>query len=184
MEADWEFEAGGDAPVIEANCAGFVDLRRAPERIWELREAAEFPDLAETLLRLNAGSSPVWSSKCDLWLELSSGEFDAGELDAPPGCSAHAAGCYIDLLPRSMERWALPVLVETDCRDLCARFHAIPLRSCRADLVIRNATFAPERSGLGITAYLTACGASSSEAAERLRTALRVLADVLCGHAG
>ena len=31
MEADWEFEVGGDAPVIEALWAGFVDLRSQPD---------------------------------------------------------------------------------------------------------------------------------------------------------
>ena len=35
MEADWEFEVGGDAPVIEARWPGFVDLRRNPERAME-----------------------------------------------------------------------------------------------------------------------------------------------------
>ncbi len=32
MEADWEFEVGGDAPVIEAHWPGFVDLRQNPEQ--------------------------------------------------------------------------------------------------------------------------------------------------------
>ena len=27
MEADWEFEVGGEAPVIEASWEGFIDLR-------------------------------------------------------------------------------------------------------------------------------------------------------------
>jgi hypothetical protein len=39
MEADWEFEVGGDAPVIEAPWPGFVDLRLHPERAWQLSEA-------------------------------------------------------------------------------------------------------------------------------------------------
>ena len=30
MEADWELEIGGDAPVIEAHWTGFVDLRADP----------------------------------------------------------------------------------------------------------------------------------------------------------
>jgi hypothetical protein len=30
MEADWEFEVGGDAPVIDALWPGFVDLRLSP----------------------------------------------------------------------------------------------------------------------------------------------------------
>ena len=40
MEADWEFEVGGDAPVIEACWEGFIDLRKTPERARQLPEAA------------------------------------------------------------------------------------------------------------------------------------------------
>src|SRR4051812_38986462 len=53
MEADWEFEIGGDAPVIEANWKGFVDLCAHPERVSELTECGELPALAEALVRLN-----------------------------------------------------------------------------------------------------------------------------------
>ena len=38
MEADWEIEIGGDAPVIEAHWFGFVDLRIEPSRANELPE--------------------------------------------------------------------------------------------------------------------------------------------------
>ena len=40
MEADYEVEAGGEAPVIEALWPGFVDLRLQPERIGEIQEVA------------------------------------------------------------------------------------------------------------------------------------------------
>ncbi len=42
MEVDWEVEVGGGAPVIEALWMGFVDLRRNPERLGEIAEAANF----------------------------------------------------------------------------------------------------------------------------------------------
>ena len=43
MEADWEIEVGGKAPVIEARWPGFVDLRLHPERASQFPEAAELP---------------------------------------------------------------------------------------------------------------------------------------------
>src|SRR5580658_1022540 len=98
MEADWEFEVGGDGPVIEACWAGFVDLRRMPERACDLPESALLPGLAMVLQRLNSEASPFWTSKCDFWPMLEAGEFAPDELDAPPGCAAHAMSCYIDLL--------------------------------------------------------------------------------------
>ena len=41
MEADWEMEIGGSAPVIDAFWAGFEDLRRSPERAGALPESQE-----------------------------------------------------------------------------------------------------------------------------------------------
>jgi hypothetical protein len=182
MEADWEVEVGGDAPVIEAQWPGFVDLRRGPERAWYLPEAAQLPALAEALARLNAAASPVWTSKCDFWPHLESDEFEPDELDAPPGCAAHAMGCYIDLLPKSSRQWLFPAMAASACKHVCSRQRAVPLRCCRLDLVIRQAFATPELMGLGITAYLTACGESQAEAATVLQTALAAFADALCGH--
>ena len=187
MEADWEFEVGGEAPVIEAAWPGFVDLRRNPERAWELPEAAELLALAEALARLNAAASPVWTSKCDLWPVVDIAEFDADELDAPPECAAHAMGCYIDLLPRTDRsrndlQWCQPDEAAAACKQVCGLLHVVPLRCCRVDLVVRRAFLAPDEMGLGITAYLTACGPSPAEAMQTLEAALAAFARVLCGH--
>jgi hypothetical protein len=184
MEADWEFELGPDAaglaaPVIEAHWAGFVDLRHHPERASDLPEAAQFPALAEALARLNVADSPVWTSKCDLWPRLEPDEFDPDELDAPPGCAAHAMGCFIDLLPRSDQRWALPAMAEKACKRICGLLRAAPLRCCRADLVIRRAFITPELLDLGVTVYLISCGASPAEAERTLQAALTVFTDAL-----
>jgi hypothetical protein len=182
MEADWEFEVGPDAaglaaPVIEAHWAEFVDLRDHPESAEHLPEAAQFPALGEALARLNAADSLVWTSKCDFWPHLEPGEFDPEELDALPGSSTHAMGCYIDLLPRSDQQWALPAMAEKACKRICGLLHAVPLGCCRADLVIRRVFITPDGMDLGITAYLTSCGESSAAAAEALEAALATFTD-------
>jgi hypothetical protein len=184
MEADWEFELGPDAegsaaPVIEAHWKGFVDLQRQPVRTMDLPESAQLPALAEALTKLNAADSPVWTSKCDYWPHLEAGEFDSDELDAPHGCSVHAMGCFIDLLPRSDQQWALPEMAEKACKRICGLLNAVPLRCCRADLVIRRAYIAPKLMDLGITAYLTACGKSPEEAKRTLEAALAAFTDAL-----
>ncbi len=187
MEADWEFEVGGDAPVIDAGWEGFVDLRLTPERAGDLArrlrslpEAVELPALAAALERLNSQLSPVWTSKCDFWPVLGPAEWDADELDAPGGGYAHAMGCSIDLLPSSGEQWSHPQLAEGACRRLCSLLGPAPLRGCRVDLVVRSALVAPDRISLGITAYLTTCGVTPAQAKGSLESALAAFADALC----
>jgi hypothetical protein len=182
MEADWEIEIDDEAPVIDACWPGFVDLRLAPGRAWELDEVRELPAFAEALERLNLPASPVWTSKCDFWPVLDAGDFDADELDAPTGHAVHASGCYIDLLPRSDPQWTSPAKAAAECKFLCSLLRTVRLRCCRVDFVIRLAQITPDLKGLGITAYLTACGTSAGEAKRTLQDALDVFTDALCSR--
>jgi len=184
MEADWEFEVGPDAaglaaPVIEAHWAGFVDLQSAPEQAMQLPESVQLTALGEALARLNAIDSPVWTSKCDFWPHLEADEFDADELDAPHGHTAHATGCFIDLLPKSGQQWVQPEMAEKACRRICGLLSAVPLRCCRVDLVIRRAFITSGVMDLGITAYLTSCGESPVAAAKTLEVAVAAFSDAL-----
>lgn len=182
MEADWEFEVGGEAPVIDTYWPGFVDLRRAPEQALDLSESAEHPGLAHALVKLNAADSPVWTSKCDVWPVVDSTEFDVDELDAPPGLAAHVMGCYIDILPRSDQRFLTPEMASAACKRICVILHAASLRCCRVDLIIRRTVITSDLDDFGITAYLTACGASKTDAIRALQDALCAFADALCSH--
>ena len=174
MEADWEMEIGGRAPVIDASWAGFEDLRRSPEMAGALPETKKLSGLASALVRLNADTSSVWTSKCDVW-ELD--ELDPDELDAPIGSAVNGIACYIDLLPRRYGDWADPVRAEEWCKGICASIRTIPLGSCRLDLVIRHALIAlDDRNTLGITACLSACGPNRGAASVALQSALAVFA--------
>jgi len=174
MEADWEVEIGGEAPVIDALWPGFVDLRHSPERVSELQESAQFPALAAVLVRLNADGSRVWTSKCDVWQV---NEFDPDELDAPCESALHATACYIELLPENEEQWPTPVAATEWCGKLCTRLHAVPLRCARVDFIVRQAIASEEGAALGVTAYLTASGPTEAAAARVLAAALAALAD-------
>lgn len=181
MEADWEFEVGGDAPVIEACWPGFIDLRLSPQRARDLPEAVRFPALAAVLETLNSRTSSVWTSKCDFWPTLDADTFDPDELDAAPASCAHAVGCYIDLLPGGGQQWSHPHLAEGACRQICSILRQAPMRNCRVDLVVRRATVALDVTGLGITAYLTACGPTAGDAERVLAAALAVFGGALIG---
>ena len=169
MEADWDVEIGGQAPVIDGCWDGFVDLRRSPEQAALLPEARQWPALADALVRLNSASSPVWTAKCDVWRPT---DFDVDELGAQPEEGGCAMACYIDLLPRRDQQWPSPEKAVADCQAIGARLHALPLRCCRADLVVRRAYLTPDGEDLGITAYFTACGPTWDEARARLGSAL------------
>jgi hypothetical protein len=179
MEADWEFEIGGDAPVIEARWPGFVDLRAAPEQSQCFPECTSLPALARALAALNSAGSPVWTSKCDFWPQLQPGEFDPDELDAPSGSAAHGAGCYIDVLSAREGQWHSSEAAASECKDAVNSLRAYPLRCARVDLIIRRAFAAPGRLDLGITAYITACGPSAGEARAALEAALAALVSAL-----
>jgi hypothetical protein len=179
MEADWEVELGPDAPVLDALWSGWIDLRSNPERLAEVSEAAGFPPLGTALLALNSANSPLWTAKCDLWQlrpaaeadDLDPAELDPGELNADPNETAFALACYLDCLARSGTVFPTLAAAESWARAAVARLRAANLRCCRADLVIRRA-FAANADGLGVTAYLTACGPTEPAARDNLAQAL------------
>ncbi len=192
MEADWEVEIGPGAPILDALWPGFVDLRCFPERVCDLEEASLFPALSGALLRLNgpdshpesseedgAGVLSVWTSKCDVWrLEGGIEQCDPDEMDADPLDCVAGVACYIDLLPRDRVTLAEIDRLEAWIRSKVERIRQMTAHRCRADLVIRRA-FVGEQDGLGVTAYLSACGATPAEADESLGWALAVFAKAI-----
>jgi len=191
MEADWEVEIGPEGPVIDAVWPGFVDLRRFPEQIGNLEEVRRFPALAGALLQLNRPDSEpescaedvaedlsVWTSKCDVWrlnagLEL----WDPDEMDADPADCVTGVACYIDLIPRVGVAFAELDWVEKLVRAKVYRIRQVAVRNCRADLVIRRA-FVEDQEGLGVSAYLSACGVNAERADEALGYALAAFTNV------
>jgi hypothetical protein len=186
MEADFEVQVGGGAPVIDALWEGFVDLRRSPERVYEISEAAVFPALAQALLALNDIDAPLWTAKCDVW------DPHAAALQEPePGLSAspephHAAlACYIDLLPRSSVVFASWKDAENFCRKWVARLDEEepvgPTHNATLDLIVRQA-LAGDREGFGITAYLGVVADYRAGAEEALAAALKLFVAACPSH--
>jgi hypothetical protein len=175
MEADWEFEMGGDAPVIEAHWPGFVDLRDRPSRVGEIAEIVALPGLEEALLRLNRGGSPVWTCKTDVFVP---DQVDPDELASSKDEAQFVIACYIDMLMRSDQVWRVPAGAERDCRRFCAGLREIRLRCCRVDLVIRRAR-AGEGTAMGVTVYFSACGRTEMEAKARLGECLTAFVELV-----
>jgi hypothetical protein len=179
MEADWEVEIAPSAPVIEAIWTGFVDLRRFPDRISEIEETRSFPALAQALRQLNRSissvDSQVWTSKCDVWVLE---QLDPAEMDALIEESTVGLACYIDLLPRDVEIFKNFDRVEKWARSVVSQLRPVSRQCCRADLVIRHAIMS-QHEGLGITAYVSACGAGPDSAQSSLNGALGALVETV-----
>ncbi len=174
MQADWEIEIGGDAPIIDAYWSGFVDLRTTPERISEVVEVESLPGLADALMRLNRPGQQYWSAKCDVWILT---EFDPDEMDAPRTSSNDAIACYIDILPAAPGEWREVSEASAWCEQLCRALQASPQGACRADLILRRASEGPGHDALGVTAYISACGSNPMLAETNLDAALAVFAE-------
>lgn len=177
MEADWEVEIGGDAPILDAGWPGFVDLRRHPDAADSLPEVQQFSELGRALRLLNRESSPVWTAKCDFW-PLS--EVDPHEFDTAGRSSLSGFACYIDLFPSNPQLWSTPDQTIGWSRSLCRSLHDLPLRDCRADLVVRTALLHNDQLGFGVTAYLSAVGCNETDARLHLAEALLTFAGTLC----
>ena len=176
MEADWEIEIGGHAPVIDACWSGFVDLRSAPEKAFQLTEVVEFSALGSALATFNASDSSFVTVKCDIWPVDTTDLIDPIEFDAPIESAVHGLACYIDLLRRDAELWTDPQVVIGWCKRVCSALQASSLRCCRSDLLIRSAVGAGGQSAIGVTAYGAACGPTKEAAKASLALAVKVLA--------
>jgi hypothetical protein len=176
LQADWEIEIGGDAPVIDASWFGFVDLRNQPECAAALPEVRLLPSLAPALVRLNTPYASFFTAKCDVWpLD----RIDPLEFEASSESSKFALACYIDMVPRDPELWARHEQAIPWCEAFCARLHVATLPNCRADLILRRAILASDRHTCGLTAYLAACGANAEAAHTQLAAALAVFVDTV-----
>ena len=191
MDADWSVELGSDDPALEFPWGSpdgtqrYVDLPGHPERLTEIPEAVQFPELGEFLLAVNAASSPWLTVKCDAWSNHELGEAEAIYEADRKLC------CYIDLVAReparrfSFERheaWVKSAAraVSSDADDVIA-----------CEFIVRRCWFHPDQRldpasmtlGFYVTLYLSGYGCSGTEARARWAQGLRTVTSVLTASA-
>lgn len=190
MDADWSVELGHDDPALEfpwpspAGSQRHIDLTQRPEALSELPEAAQYPELGEFLLALNAPSSPWLTAKCDVWFDEELGEAEAVYDANLKLCS------YVDLMARESsarfsferhERWVKSAArkLSSEIEELVACefivrrcwYHAEP----SSHRVQANATPAAEdpTPGFYITFYLFGYGRDRAQARTCMAKGLR-----------
>ena len=144
MQADFSVELGHDDPVLELPWASddpavrYYDLKKFPELVRQIPEAAAHPELRAFLARINASDSPLETAKCDLWQskEISPEEEIFG--------AAQKFVSYIDLLftdepiRNSFEKH------EQFAGELCRLLSRAPDIAATVELIIRRCYYRPE----------------------------------------
>jgi hypothetical protein len=185
MQADYSVELGREDPALELpwqsedGASRYYDLKRHPDLVLQIPEAARSPELSAFLSRINAPEFPLQSAKCDAWYsqEISAEEEIFGE--------AGKLVSYVDLMftgdgPReSLERH------EMLAKNLCALLKRAPEISASVELAIRRCFYHLDdnpdesRSGFSITTYVSGFGNDESEARGRWSIALTLLQHAL-----
>jgi hypothetical protein len=171
MEADWSVEIGAELPVIAVPWEGFVDLRNTPSLANGIEETVTAPALAQALITLNAASSPVFTSKCDLW-PLAPDDIDPLEFEARREEAQKGVACYIDIVARDAELFASFAAHEAWVRAATSELREIVLPQARAELVVRPSNI-DHREGFAVTLFTAACAATVADAQSIFRTVLQ-----------
>lgn len=187
MQSDWTVACAADDPEVVIPWAGkdpslrFVDLRRSPEALRDIPEAAEYPCVAAALQRWNQPDTLLFTAKCDVW-SYPAKLFDAEDL--PDFAFAH--GSYIDLLNVDGETFASFQACERQLRAWTEIARSIDLQACRCEWTLRPARIFPAspvtpptadlpHSGFATTLYTWGYGDSQLAAAIAWEASLHAL---------
>ena len=182
MQADFSVELGNDDETLEipwaADEAGpkYHDLKRHPELLPNVEEAARVRELADFLAAMNSATSPLETAKCDFW---SSAEISPEE---EIFAAALKFGSYVDLLfSDETTRNSFPEH-ELWAKRLTELLKKAPEIPAAAELVIRRCYSHVEgglREGFYITFYLFGYGEDEPQARQRWAIGLKLVENAI-----
>lgn len=137
MDADFSVELGADDPCLELPWAdpearvAYFDLKRSPQLIDAIPEAAAYPALRDALAVLNESTSPFETAKSDVWAsnELTEEE----EIHGMPW----KFGGYVDLLFTDERRDSFSGH-EKFARDAVRELRMVAVEHASVELVVRR----------------------------------------------
>ena len=145
MLAEWNVELGADDPQLEIPWSSedgsvrFLDVKRRPELLLEIREACAYSELAEFLSWANAPESPLETAKCDAW---TSRQMDAEDAVFGEPCKFVS---YIDLMFAASQSMNTFVENERFVKALTRLLRHAPEMASAAEFIVRRCLDRRER---------------------------------------
>jgi hypothetical protein len=180
MLAEWSVELGSEDPRLELPWRSedqqlrFLDLKRQPELLLEVKEACFYPELAEFLSWVNSPESPLETAKCDAW---TSRQIEAEEEIFGEACKF---GSYIDLLFTRTESKARFSDNELFVQALARLLRHAPEISSAAEFIVRRCVdrrlnLESSHDCFYMTFYLFGYGEDETQARKRWAIALKMV---------
>jgi hypothetical protein len=177
VHADFVVELGKDDEALEMPWTGgaggpeYYDLKRHPELLREVEEAARFRELGEFLAAVNAAAGAVETAKCDAWAstEINPEEEIFGV--------AYKFGSYVDMLfSEESVRFSFPEH-EQWAQGLTKLLKKTPEIPAAAEFLIRRCYYHIAdgmREGFYVTFYLFGYGEDEMQARRRWAIGLKL----------
>jgi hypothetical protein len=141
MDADFSIELGREDPMLDfpwsdpVGKLAYRDLRRCPELLAQVDEAATFPELGEFLRALNSARSTVETAKCDAWRTTDlSAEEDIYN-------ASHKFVSYVDIVFSDPDTRVSLAAHEQFARNLVQLLRRTPQSPSAAEICVRRCYF-------------------------------------------
>lgn len=188
MDADFAVELGADDDALEFpwtspdGAQHYYDLKRQPDLLLYVNEAADFPELGSFLSAVNGKRSAFLTAKCDTWSDR-----ELTEAEEIYGASTKF-GSYVDLLFEGEGAEAADLRFSFEAherlaRRLCELLGLVPEIPATAEFIVRRCYYhladEPVRPGFYVTVYLYGYGDDESEARKRWGIALALVQNAI-----
>jgi hypothetical protein len=182
MDADFSIELGREDPVLDfpwtdpAGKVVYLDLKRRPELMSQVQEAAAFPELGEFLRALNSERSRVETAKCDAWattdLSVEEEIYNA----------SHKFASYVDAVFSEIDPRLSLSVHEQFARKLVELLRRAPETPSAAEACVRRCYFGQNggvQEGFYITLYVSGYGNDGRSARQNWAVGLKLLGNAI-----
>ncbi len=184
MDADFSVELGAEHETLSLPWVSddgrvrYYDLKRQPDLLLYVDEAARWQELGEFLTQVNSAASRLQSAKCDAWFSI-----ELGQDEQVYGASGKF-GSYVDLVfAAETPRFSFPQH-EDWVKRLSKLLGRAPQISSAAEFIIRRCFYGAQpgetpREGFYVTFYLFGYGDDEAEARGRWGIGLKLVGNAI-----